>query len=451
MQEKVIDFYKDKIKDKLFCINAGSLEQKNEFKKDQQRNFLKSFYLNYGLLGLATNLKEKEFNVEMAQADDLSPIDFLKAYKKWIFKSDILLIAIPSFYSLSWVIEFINLIKKIKLTCKLAVGGRWVIDNNLNFIENKIPLNVSIIQGCPDDFVELMILKIKQNQRLIGPFQYSKAFERLDYSILINYKKYQPVLEIARGCPYQCSFCLEGKYRFIKNKTAQHLIDEILNLIQIYQNPNLNIYLEGAIFIPTLKWVLEFEKLYKKYNLKVKFRLQIRAETIKNLKIFSHLANAGVKVIDIGLESASVLQLINMQKVQTIQQAQQYLNSAQNIIKTAAENWIWIKLNILLFPGETEKSINETINFLTINKKYIKGISANPLILYLNENNFDFIKQIEKLSQLKVNLVELNQKGYTFAPINKNFNVNLYLSKIINLFSIKDYNDLKKITYTKNF
>ena len=35
MREKVIDFYKNKIKDKLFCINAGSLEQKNEFKKDQ--------------------------------------------------------------------------------------------------------------------------------------------------------------------------------------------------------------------------------------------------------------------------------------------------------------------------------------------------------------------------------------------------------------------------------
>jgi len=55
---------------------------------------------------------------------------------------------------------------------------------------------------------------------------------------------------------------------------------------------------------------------------------------------------------------------------------EQYLVRASKLIKECYEHDIAIKVNILLYAGETEKTILETTEWLEKHKKYIKGVSV---------------------------------------------------------------------------
>jgi len=91
------------------------------------------------------------------------------------------------------------------------------------------------------------------------------------------------------------------------------------------------------------------------------------------------LAQAGLKVLDLGLESASPEQLLRMGKSRN---ALAYLKRCARLIRTASENGILIKLNVLLFPGETEDTIAETTGWLENHRDHFVGVSVYPTVYY---------------------------------------------------------------------
>jgi hypothetical protein len=91
------------------------------------------------------------------------------------------------------------------------------------------------------------------------------------------------------------------------------------------------------------------------------------------------LASAGMRIVDLGLESASVIQLNRMRKAPD---PHKYLDQAKNLIRTLSENNIWVKINILLYSGETEETIAETIAWLDGLRNCIKGVSVSPVVVY---------------------------------------------------------------------
>lgn len=428
---------------KITFVSAGIKVPKKESSK-------KCLYLNYGMLGLATNLHKKGYNVKMYQGDYNSVDTTLSKIGDTVDTNYPIFLSVPSFLALSWAEEFVKKAKKIYNT-KIVLGGRWTIDNNLEWIKNKLPDVDFFSLGCPDDVIDKLIFP-ENWETYASPQKYSAPFGHLEYTLLNDFQKYQPVIEVSRGCGSGCEFCLESKFKLCGMKKPAEIIEEAKYLAKIYNDNSLNIYFEASHFNPKKEWAIEFAKLYKKSNANFKWRCTSRVDTFKP-EIAKILSETNLKVVDLGLESASIDQLERMNKSRN---PKEYLNKAAELIKTMSEVGIWAKLNILLYAGETSKTIEETTAWLAKNKCNFKGISANPLSIYRNGSQTQsFIDEVETISQIKVSpskLEELEKNGITYPDLSceisyeKAKKIAKELAK--KFMSPQDFSDLKEICYT---
>jgi len=157
---------------------------------------------------------------------------------------------------------------------------------------------------------------------------------------------------------------------------------------------------------------------------------------------------AGLKVLDIGLESASIQQLTRMNKSN---KPEVYLERASRFLKTCKSLGIWAKVNVLLYAGENVQTINETITWLEKHKECIKGVSVNPLIVYgRDENTKSYLKELSKYGAEPVDK-NFFSKGYTNMHLSKEISFDVseeYRILISKLFmTYEDYFDLKSFSY----
>ena len=354
--------------------------------------------------------------------------------------------SVPSFLSIDWAIEFAKTIKKYG--AKILVGGRWVLDANLEWAKKKFAnLAYGFSLGCPDDCAELLADPEKW-KCLEEPKKYSGVFKSLNYSLLHGYKTYQPSIEVSRGCGMGCGFCLERNFKHCNLKSPQDVFAEIENTQKLYGIKNLNFYFESSIFLPSLKWAKDFAEIYKDTGSSFKWRCTTRVDAV-NAEALCILADAGLKVVDFGLESASPSQLVAMQKTKS---PQSYLKKAEELIKACASKGVWCKLNILLYAGETLSTFNETLQWLLSRKEYIKGVSANRLTIYLNGDMDDYLASIESVTKCKINTKELYERGFTYPDLSEEISKEkaFSLCKALSsqLMTEQDYDDLKSVCYS---
>lgn len=423
-------------------------------KKDFLDSSVESMYLNYGLLGLGSILYDKGYTeVKMFQGDNKSIEGFfceiectnvdIKALSYPVF------VSIPSFFAVSWALEFIETLKLKKPSVKVILGGRWVLDQNLDWCRNTFKLVDFFSIGCPDENVDKLLFS--ENWAQFQPSQNClKPFSRFHFNILNQFKYYQPVIELCRGCGRGCEFCLERHYPVSQIKSAKDVIYEAKETCSVYGTDELNFYFEASIFNPTLEWANEFLQFYQQENMKFQWRFETRVDTIdpESLKI---LSQAGLKVIDLGLESASVVQLKKMGKSKN---PTEYLSKADSLLQKMYEYGIWSKINILLYMGETDLTLMETMAWLDARNKYIKGVSVNPLIVYLNgDQTDDFVLHIEKETSVGVEKEKLYECGYLFISLSKEMSIKKS-QRITNMLagrymSQEDYVQLKNVCYSR--
>ncbi|TGO02923.1 hypothetical protein PN36_16300 [Candidatus Thiomargarita nelsonii] len=378
---------------RIFCISAGQLIVKKTDNKISRRNR----YLNYGLLSLATILKQEGWNPVQIHGHFESPsITLQKCISLGFNYSSLpLLISVPSFYAISWLNEFIELVKESNPKVKIILGGRWVIGNRKDLMKKAVPKADIVVAGIADSIITQIIrsdsschpinLSIKSNQ--------INQYPSLDYSLLVERHLYQPSIEVARGCGMGCSFCQEKDEKLLPLKAPQVLIEEIKSTIIRDELTEMTPYFEASMFVPNGKWVDEFQLLRNKYNLEFKWRAEGRVDAI-NSKHIKKLAQTGLKVLDLGLESASLQQLTRMSKTKN---PEKYLFRASDLIKNAYVHNINIKVNILLSAGENEETISETLDWLEKHREYIKGVSVGPVIVFgWSSNTKEYIKELAR-------------------------------------------------------
>lgn len=193
------------------------------------------------------------------------------------------------------------------------------------------------------------------------------------------------------------------------------------------------------------EWIDIYRSRLHEFEKKYYWRCTSRIDTL-DLKSIPKLSQIGLRVLDLGLESASPRQLKLMQKTNA---PKDYLRKAEKMIYIAYESGIWVKLNILLSAGENYQTIDETKEWLNKNKKYIKGISSNCETIYGPHNNL--IDSFKKLGASYVNENDLEEKGY--SNINLSNEIDYNSAKVIaqdlskNIMSAEDYYDLKSYGY----
>lgn len=365
-----------------------------------------------------------------------------------------LLISFPSFYSVSWGVHFCKLIKNKFPNQLIIAGGRWVVNNRIDYIYAKIPEIDLVVCGTAEDCIVQVVtasekkkasfpVTKKQNKYYICDSDTPNYF--LDYDLLDEAHKFNPSIEVSRGCGMGCCFCEERNIKLKPMQNAEHIVKHLEYIAKFYGTDILNTYFEASNFLPTTKWAKELYFQKKAIGLRTRWRCESRVDTI-NLKTLNYLAKSGLKVMDIGLESANPIQLQRMGKTKN---SKDYLSKASELLNILSDLGIWSKINILLYPGETFDTVNETIEWLDCRSHQIKGVSVGPLTLFGLDKKLSL-----KNTNLGAKILEQKEndiEGVTNINLSDEISsseADYICQKISRMFmSAKDYYDLKSFSY----
>ena len=159
-----------------------------------------------------------------------------------------------------------------------------------------------------------------------------------------------------RGCPYTCRWCSTAVYgQSYRRRSAKSVIDE-LELLRKQYSPD-QIWFVDDVFTVRHKWIEAFHQEVLSRNVIIPFECITRAERL-NEEILKKLRESGCFRIWIGAESGS-------QKVLDAMDRRADVNAVQTMIRKTREVGIEAGTFIMLgYPGETEKDILQTLDYL---------------------------------------------------------------------------------------
>lgn len=332
-------------------------------------------YLNYGLLGLVTMLRERAgLDVRMWQGNLEEPEDVLARIAAQGYGPEgcgEILLSVPSFYHVPWAAAFCRLAKEAGYG-RILLGGRWAVDPDPEWIRWKIPHADEILCG----FGERRLLAWYGADAMAVPDGDAACFPHFDYMLLDGWQEYRPYIEVSRGCGAGCSFCMDGRNRRLANKAPEAVMAELDRFGLLYGD--CAAYFQAPHFCFEKEWTEAYHRLAMERGRIVPWRCTTRVESVPE-DMLGMLSEAGLGCLDLGLESASCAQLLKMRKTRD---PGRYLGKAESVLEACARYGIWVKLNILLYAGETQGTLAETEGWLRAHAGLVKGISAGCVTWY---------------------------------------------------------------------
>lgn len=343
-----------------YFVSAGLLSPK---KLDSATNRLNR-YLNYPLVGLASKAARGVSGVIVIHGGYNSPEFTLESYS--ISSHDSLHMSLPSVYCLPWAQKYLTLLRESGYRHEVTCGGRWVIDGREAWVRNMLSdPYLRLVPGFGEGYIE----------ERFGCWQ---GVVSHDYTLMPDYREYHPSIEVSRGCGRGCSFCVE---RFAPRQvmlSGAATADRMNHVRLMYAPTEIRPYVEASLFLPSDSWVASFAKRYRALDLKTRWRTETRVDALKPDSVAT-LAEHGLAVIDLGLESASPRQLAAMGKCT---EPNRYLERASATLRACRTAGVRAKVNVVLYPGEDYTSYGQTLNWLKDNRENVGGISAGPLVYY---------------------------------------------------------------------
>lgn len=345
-------------------------------KKSDHALARRQLYLNYGALSLATTLKLKGYETTLIHGEYRHPREVFE----WLQLSEQipsrfpLLLSIPSYYALPWAQVFCQLIKQKHPTTTIVVGGRWVVDPDPQWFRTLLPEADFIAPGLGESYIERLLTEMPHLDRaatLIPDFV-------LDHQIVVDFLKYQPSVEVSRGCGMGCQFCEERDIPIQKMSHPTRIVNSLEQILMQYGGGEIHPYLQSSMFVPTARWAALLANEAKRLDRKVKWRTETRVDAMSP-ETLACLAEAGLGAIDLGLETASPKQILAMKKSNN---PDRYLRKAEKLLAACHTHGVKTKVNLLLYPGETCVTLSETKAWLDENCGNITGVSAGPVIAY---------------------------------------------------------------------
>ncbi len=167
----------------------------------------------------------------------------------------------------------------------------------------------------------------------------------------------RPFLIVApvRGCPYPCSFCTASIYygKQLRKRPVDHVVDEMETDMERFGIQDFFIWADT--FTLDNHYVSEFCTEIIRRGLNISWTCNSRVDTVDR-KILMQMKEAGLWMISYGLESGNDDVLKATGKGISISQSVAAVSTAHELgIKTAGHF-------ILGLPGETEKTMQQTLN-----------------------------------------------------------------------------------------
>lgn len=411
-------------------------------------------YLNYGLLGLASVLEQRGWEPTVFHGHFDNPLVFLERLKVLgrLPTSHPMLLSIPSSFALPWARQFCAEVKALWPKQPIIVGGRWVTGDDAAWLRSKVPNIDLVVFGTAEDTIDRLmhssLWPLTPGTEYATTLAPSSRAPILNYRLLDGYKEFTPSFEVSRGCGRGCNFCAEATAPLSAMKQPIDLVDEIGDAIRVYGSSDIRAYLESSFFQPSSPWISSFGTALDLAEIKIKWRTETRVDNITPAQIRA-LSGTGLRVLDLGLETASHRQIIAMEKSS---KPEVYLRKASAVLEACAENGVWAKVNVLLYPGETEETLAETTDWLESHRNYIKGVSVGPTIVFrYGQSGEAYLKSLVKLGARPVAQDNLDLYGYTHLDLSPSMPyakaVTLAQTVSKSFMTERDYFDLKAFSY----
>ena len=193
------------------------------------------------------------------------------------------------------------------------------------------------------------------------------AYEMIDmkkYISKISERGFMFDIISGRGCPMACNYCFKMTGSNIRKKNIKTFIAELHYLNETYGINQFSF--DDDNFSISASWVNEFLNELDKNVLKIRWRFQSSLDMLGNFRLIERMQKAGLVGISTGIESGSSTILKKMNKKIPIQKKQVYLHQLKKM---------GLKINcsfIIGFPGETEGSLKETLEYINQNCEHGK-------------------------------------------------------------------------------
>jgi hypothetical protein len=145
-----------------------------------------------------------------------------------------------------------------------------------------------------------------------------------------------------------------------------------------YGGDEIHPYFQSSMFLPTSRWAASLADEVQKLALHIPWRTETRVDAMSP-DTLAALAAAGLRVIDLGLETASPSQILAMNKSSM---PDRYLRKAEELLAACRKYGVMAKVNVLLYAGETSTTLSETKAWLDSNADCITGVSVGPVLAY---------------------------------------------------------------------
>ena len=173
-----------------------------------------------------------------------------------------------------------------------------------------------------------------------------------------------------RGCPFKCNWCAKPIYgNRYNSRSPENVVAELKMLKEKFNFDH--IWFCDDIFGLKPGWVNEFADRLQQQNLKIRFKIQARADLLADKFEISALSRAGCDTVWMGAESGSQKILDAMDKGTTIAQIE---TSTRLMRENGIKPCFFIQFG---YPGETKEDINLTIKMINTLLPDELGISVS--------------------------------------------------------------------------
>jgi radical SAM superfamily enzyme YgiQ (UPF0313 family) len=234
----------------------------------------------------------------------------------------------------------------------------------------------------PESISGIVFLKNGQPYKT-PPRAVTKQLDQLPFPAwdLINTEKYKKVwlrhhnyfsinLVTTRGCPYKCNWCAKPIYGNRYNSHSPQYVVNMIGHAKKYFSFD-HIWFADDIFGLKPGWLKELAGLLKKEKIRIRYKIQSRADLLLEEENILHLEKSGCETVWMGAESGSQKILDAMDKGITVEQIRKAVALLkQHGIKPA----LFLQFGYL---DEKIEDIRQTVDLLKELKPHDIGVSVS--------------------------------------------------------------------------